>query len=158
MEVSSLVGKPAPAFSAPDQDGKRHASEEFRGSWVLLYFYPKDDTPGCTKEACGLRDAFGELKARGVTIVGVSVDGVKSHRKFADKYILPFTLLADEEKKIVHDYGAWQEKSMYGKTYMGTARVSFLIDPEGIVRKAYPKVKPEEHAREILNDIEGLKN
>jgi peroxiredoxin Q/BCP len=150
------VGTPAPSFEAPDQDGVGRSLSEFQGSWVLLYFYPKDDTPGCTAEACGLRDAFAELKALDLTIVGVSVDDVKSHKKFAEKYHLPFTLLADEKQEIVNVYGVWQEKSMYGKTYMGTQRASFLIDPRGIVRKAYPKVKPEEHAAEIRKDLEDL--
>jgi peroxiredoxin Q/BCP len=147
-------GSPAPDFAAPDQEGTVRTLGGFRGTWLLLYFYPKDDTPGCTKEACGLRDGYAGLRRKGLEIAGVSVDSSKSHKKFAQKYSLPFTLLSDEEKRIVTAYGAWQEKSMYGKTYMGTVRMSFLIDPEGIVRKIYPKVKPEEHAEEIARDME----
>jgi thioredoxin-dependent peroxiredoxin len=154
--MTPIEGSPAPAFRAPDQEGIIRSSDEFRGSWILLYFYPQDDTPGCTVEACGLRDAFAEFHKRGVAIVGVSTDTVKSHQQFAQKYALPFTLLSDEDKTLVNAYGVWQQKSMYGKTYMGTVRSSFLIDPEGIVRKIYPKVKPEEHAAEIVRDLEAL--
>ena|SRR6185436_8260475 len=150
------IGQPAPFFEAPDQDGKTRTLSEFQGSWLLLYFYPKDDTPGCTKEACGLRDHYAPLKAQGLQIIGVSIDSASSHRKFADKYHLPFTLLSDVDHTIVTAYGAWQEKSMYGKTYMGTVRMSFLIDPSGVIRQIYPKVKPEEHAEEILHDLHTL--
>lgn len=149
-------GSPAPAFSAPDQEGTLRSLGEFAGSWLLLYFYPKDDTPGCIAEACGLRDHYGLLRNKSVNVVGVSVDSVKSHAKFALKHELPFTLLADEDKKIVEAYGTWQEKSMYGKSYMGTVRMSYLIDPSGVIRKIYPKVKPDEHAEEILKDVESL--
>ncbi len=133
-----------------------HDNAEYLGSWLLLYFYPKDDTPGCTAEACGLRDHFAELTKAGIRIVGVSTDSSKSHARFVEKYSLPFTLLADEQKEIVQAYGVWQEKSMYGKHYMGIVRTSFLIDPEGIVRKIYQKVKPEEHAEEIARDGANL--
>jgi len=149
-------GDQAPAFRAPDQTGAFRSLEDFAGKWLLLYFYPKDDTPGCTKEACGLRDAFAEYRKRGVEVVGVSCDSVKSHGKFAQKYELPFTLLADEDKAIVEAYGAWGEKSMYGKTYMGTFRMSYLIDPTGKIAKVYSKVKPELHAEEALNDLASL--
>ncbi len=149
-------GQTAPAWSGIDQNGRRHSSDEFRGSWLLLYFYPKDDTPGCTTEACGLRDNIQELLQRGVHVVGVSADDVESHQHFAMKYNLPFILIADVDKVIIKEYGAWGEKSMYGKNYMGIMRMSLLIDPDGVVRKIYPKVKPAEHAEEILHDIEVL--
>lgn len=147
-------GQAAPEFTLPDQDGKEHSLAEYRGSWVLLYFYPKDDTPGCTKEACAIRDYFpnfGKLKAK---VLGVSVDSVASHKKFAEKYSLPFTLLSDEGKQVVEQYGVWGKKQMMGREYMGTLRTSFLIDPEGKIAKIYEKVKPEVHAQEVLQDLE----
>lgn len=146
----------APDFSLPDQDGKKHKLSDYAGQWVLLYFYPKDDTPGCTKEACSMRDnlpKFAKIKAK---IFGISVDSVASHKKFAEKYKLPFTLLADEDKNVVEKYGVWQEKSMYGRKYMGTVRDSFLIDPQGKIAKIYNKVKPEQHAQEVLTDLKEL--
>ena len=147
------VGDPAPAFTLPDQEGKEHSLSEYKGSWVLVYFYPRDDTPGCTTEACGLRDQFpkfGKLKAQ---VFGVSADSVASHKKFAQKFKLPFPLLADPEKKMIQAYGAWGEKKFIGKTYMGIHRMSFLIDPRGKIAKVYEKVKPELHAQEILADL-----
>lgn len=146
----------APAFSLPDQDGNIRSLSEYAGTWLLLYFYPKDDTPGCTEEACSLRDNLSALKAKGLTIIGVSTDSVASHRKFADKHGLPFTLLADEKKEAVSAYGLWAEKSMYGKKYMGTLRSSFLIRPDGTIAKIYEKVKPGEHAAEILHDMDDM--
>jgi peroxiredoxin Q/BCP len=143
----------APDFTLFDQDGKKHTLSHHRGAWVLLYFYPKDDTPGCTKEACMIRDAlpsFGKLQAK---VFGVSVDSVKSHKKFSEKYELPFTLLADEDKKIVHLYGVWSKKKFMGREYMGTLRTSFLINPEGRIVKVYEGVKPEIHAEEVLKDL-----
>lgn len=140
----------APDFELLDQDGKINKLSDYRNQWVLLYFYPKDDTPGCTKEACAIRDsfpAFGELK---VKVFGVSVDSVKSHKKFAEKYDLPFTILADEKKEVVKKYGVWQKKKFMGKEYMGTVRTSFLIDPKGKLAKIYENVKPEIHAGEVL--------
>ncbi len=150
------INKSAPDFSLPDQDGKKHKLSDYRGQWVLIYFYPKDDTPGCTTEACTLRDnlpKFGKLKAK---VFGISVDSIASHKKFAEKYKLPFTLLADEDKKVVEKYGVWQEKSMYGRKYMGTVRNSYLINPEGKIAKIYEKVKPAEHAGQVLEDIKAL--
>ncbi len=146
----------APAFSLPDQDGNIHSLADFAGGWLLVYFYPKDDTPGCTEEACSLRDNLSGLKAKGLAIVGVSTDSVASHRKFADKFSLPFPLLADEGKQVVNAYGVWAEKSMYGKKYMGTLRSSFLIRPDGTIAKIYEKVKPGEHAAEILHDMDAF--
>jgi peroxiredoxin Q/BCP len=150
------VGKKAPAFTLPDQDGKEHSLKDYVGKWVLLYFYPKDDTPGCTIEACTIRDQFKDFKKIGAVVLGVSTDTVASHKKFADAYELPFTLLADEDKEVVEKYGVWGEKQMYGKTYLGTSRTSFLIDPSGKVAKVYAKVKPEKHAAEVIADLKAL--
>lgn len=150
------IGDVAPAFSLKDQHDVTHALADERGKWVLLYFYPKDDTPGCTKEACALRDNFPKFKKLGITVFGVSVDSVKSHGKFADKYELPFTLLADEEKEVVNAYGVWSKKKFMGREYMGTMRWSFLINPDGKIAKIYENVKPELHADEILADLQEL--
>lgn len=150
------VGDSAPDFTLPDQDAKNHSLAEYKGNWLLLYFYPKDNTTGCIKEARELRDDFLGFKKLKVTIVGVSVDSVKSHKKFADEYKLPFTLLADEKKEVVERYGVWQEKSMYGKKYMGTLRTSFLINPKGIIEKIYQAVKPADHSKEVLDDLKNI--
>lgn len=150
------VGTKAPAFKAPDQDGKIRQLKDSAGKWVILYFYPKDDTPGCTKEACSFRDGFTKFKRAGVEVIGVSVDSVKKHAKFVEKYNLPFTLLADEEKKIVEAYGVWGLKKFMGREYMGTNRVSYLINPEGKIAKVYEKVKPDVHADEVLADVKTL--
>jgi peroxiredoxin Q/BCP len=141
---------PAPEFSGDTPGAGRISLKEFRGKNVVLYFYPRDDTPGCTKEACGFRDQFAAFKKKGAVVLGVSVDPVKSHDKFAAKFKLPFPLLADEDKKIVQAYGVWGEKSFMGRKYQGTHRVTFLIGPEGRIRKIWPKVKPAEHAAEVL--------
>lgn len=150
-------GDAAPDFSAPDQDGRIRTLAEYAGEWVLLYFYPKDDTPGCTVEACTFRDEFEAFGDADVTVVGVSTDTVKSHGKFALKHKLPFTLLADEEKKIVEAYGAWGKKKFMGREYMGTNRWSFLIDPKGKIAKIYTSVKPAQHAQEVLDDVAALR-
>lgn len=150
------VGQKAPSFKLPDQDGIMHQLKDYAGQWLLIYFYPKDDTPGCTTEACSLRDNLPKFKKGQAAIVGVSVDSVKSHNKFAIKYKLPFTLLADENKEMVEKYGVWAEKSMYGRKYMGTLRTSFLVDPTGKIAKIYEKVKPGTHAEEILKDLASL--
>ncbi len=147
--------KTAPSFSLPDQEGRLHTLKEYRGQWVILYFYPKDDTPGCTVEACSFRDNFSLLKKAGAVVLGVSVDPVKKHAKFVEKYSLPFTLLADEEKKVVELYGVWGKKKFMGREYMGTNRVSFLIDSKGKLVKIYDPVKPAEHAAEVLADIQA---
>ena len=145
----------APDFELMDQEGKTHKLSDYKGKWVLLYFYPKDDTPGCTKEACAIRDSWAEFKKKNAVVLGVSVDSVKSHNKFHKKYKLPFTILADEEKKIVNQYGVWGEKKFMGKTYQGTNRVSYLISPAQKIVKIYEKGKPEMHAEEVLSDIES---
>lgn len=140
----------APNFSLPDEHGENHTLREYSGKWVLLYFYPKDDTPGCTKEACSLRDHALAYEENDIVVLGVSKDTTESHQKFISKYKLPFTLLADPEKKIIKIYGAENETG-------GTKRISYLIDPEGIIEKVYEKVKPETHAEEVLKDVEALK-
>ncbi len=150
------VGSRAPLFILPDQNGKEHAISDYLGKWVLLYFYPKDDTPGCTKEACGIRDNFGEYKKKKIVVLGVSADSAKSHTKFAVKYSLPFTLLADENKEVVNLYGVWAKKKFMGRDYMGILRHSFLIDPQGDVAKIFDSVKPEAHAREVLEAVENF--
>jgi peroxiredoxin Q/BCP len=143
-------GQKAPAFTAKDQDGNEISLRDYLGKKVVLYFYPKDDTPGCTKEACAFRDNFPNFKKIDAVVLGVSVDGQKAHRKFADKFDLPFTLLVDDEKKIVEAYGVWGLKKFMGKEYMGTNRVTYLIDEQGAIEKVWPKVKPETHATEVL--------
>jgi thioredoxin-dependent peroxiredoxin len=143
-------GDPAPPFTASTNGGGTLSLSELRGKNVILFFYPKDNTPGCTVEACGIRDQFADLKKQGVVVLGVSTDSVKSHDKFVEKFQLPFPLLADEDKKIVEAYGVWGQKSFMGVKYMGTSRVTFLIGPDGRIRKIWPKVKPVHHAAEIL--------
>ncbi|MFZ1075766.1 MAG: thioredoxin-dependent thiol peroxidase [Minisyncoccia bacterium] len=146
----------APAFSLKDQDGKTHSLVDYAGKWVLLYFYPKDDTPGCTIEACSFRDQFQDFNTIGAVVLGVSTDSVASHKKFANTFDLPFTLLSDEFKEVVGRYGVFGEKKFLGKTYMGTTRTSFLIDPSGVIAKVYKKVKPETHAAEVIADLKML--
>ncbi len=147
------VGDKAPAFRTTNQEGEKVSLGDYKGKKVVLYFYPKDDTPGCTKEACSFRDAWSKFRKKGVTVLGVSVDDEKSHRKFADKFSLPFPLLADTDKSIVKSYGVWGEKSMYGRKYMGTHRVTYLIDEKGKIAAVWPKVKPDGHADELLEAI-----
>jgi len=150
IELKLKEGDRAPEFSAETNGGGKISLAELKGKNVILYFYPKDDTPGCTKEACAFRDGFSEFKKRGAVILGVSTDPVKAHDKFADKFKLPFLLLADTDKKIVEAYGAWGEKSFMGRKYMGTHRVTFLIGPDGRIKKIWPQVKPEAHAADVL--------
>lgn len=149
-EIKLKEGDMAPDFSAATNGGGHVSLAELKGRDVILYFYPKDDTPGCTKEACNIRDNFSEFGKRGAVVLGVSTDPVKSHDKFVEKFKLPFRLLADEDKKIVQAYGVWGEKSFMGRKYMGTLRVTFLIGGDGRIRKIWPNVKPDEHATEIL--------
>ena len=144
------IGDTAPDFSAPNQQGDTVWLSDFRGKKVVIYFYPKDDTPGCTTQACNLRDNYSELQQAGYEVIGISGDGVKSHDKFANKYELPFTLVADEDKSINEAYGVWQEKSMYGRTYMGTARTTFVLDEEGKITNIIEKVKTKDHTAQIL--------
>jgi peroxiredoxin Q/BCP len=154
--MSLHLNTKAPDFTLPDQDGKSHTLSDYNGRWVLLYFYPKDDTAGCTTEACMIRDELPNFKKLKAVVLGISVDSVASHKKFTDKYDLPFTLLADEDKNVVEKYAVWAEKSMYGRKYMGTLRTSFLIDPTGRIVKIYEKVKPAVHATEVLEDLKEL--
>lgn len=147
----------APNFTLPDQTGKSHTLKAYRGQWVILYFYPKDDTPGCTIEACSFRDNFTVLKRSDIVVIGVSVDPVKEHAKFVEKYQLPFILLSDEDKTVVNLYGVWGQKKFMGRAYMGTNRVSFLIHPKGKLVKIYDPVKPSEHVIEVLTDVKNLK-
>jgi peroxiredoxin Q/BCP len=153
LELKLKPGDKAPGFTVQTQEGKSVALADFRGKHVVLYFYPRDDTPGCTKEACGFRDVFSQLQQKGAVVLGVSTDPVKTHAKFADKYKLPFTLLADEGKQVVQAYGVWGEKKFMGRKYLGTHRVTFLIGPDGKIKQIWPSVKPEEHAAEVLSSI-----
>jgi thioredoxin-dependent peroxiredoxin len=144
------TGTPAPDFTLPASDGSTVTLSALRGQHVVLYFYPKDDTPGCTIEACSFRDNWHTLEQRGVRVLGISRDSVESHQKFAAKFGLPFTLLSDEGGEVTEKYGVWGEKSMYGKTYMGIFRVTFAIGPDGVIEHVWEKVKPEGHATEVL--------
>jgi len=149
-QLKLKAGDVAPRFSATTSGGGTVSLADLKGQNVILYFYPRDDTPGCIREACTFRDHFAEFKKRGAVVLGVSTDSVKSHDKFAEKFKLPFTLLADEDKTIVAAYGVWGEKSFMGRKYQGTHRVTFLIGPDGRIRKIWPQVKPEGHAAEVL--------
>ncbi|SFQ51132.1 thioredoxin-dependent thiol peroxidase [Hymenobacter arizonensis] len=148
--MSLEPGQPAPDFTANDQDGNLIRLADLRGQRVALYFYPKDDTPGCTAQACNLRDHQEELTAKNIKVIGVSADSEAAHKKFVLKYELPFPLLVDSDKKIVQDYGVWQEKKNYGKTYMGIVRTTFLLDENGIINKIIKKVDTKEHAAQLL--------
>ncbi len=151
------TGQKAPGFVLRDQDGKTVKLSDYRGGWFLVYFYPKDNTPGCTKEARSIKDNIKSFSREKLSVVGISVDSVKSHERFADKYKLPFSILSDEDKKVVREYGVWIKKKMMGREYMGTNRMSFLVGPDGRIAKIYDKVKPAEHAREVMEDIKKLK-
>lgn len=147
-------GKKAPVFTLKNQDGKSVSLKDFNGKKVVLYFYPKDDTSGCTKEACSFRDGFPEFNNLNAVILGISPDSVESHKKFAEKYNLPFTLLSDEPREVIEKYEVWKEKNNYGKKYMGVERTTFLIDENGMIKKIFPKVKVDGHDQEL---IEALK-
>src|SRR3954471_9242651 len=152
-ELTLKEGDKAPTFTVSTNGGGKISLADYKGQNVILYFYPKDDTPGCTKEACAFRDAYGDFNKKGAVVFGVSPDPVKSHDKFVEKFKLPFTLLADEDKKIVESYGVWGEKVFMGRKYLGTHRVTFLIGPDGKIKKIWPTVKPEEHAEEVLAEL-----
>ena len=144
------IGDKAPAFSLPDKDGKLYCLDDFAGKKLVLYFYPRDNTPGCTRQACAFAGALAEFTRLGVNVVGISRDSEASHRKFAEKYSLPFILLSDTELEAINAYGVWQEKKNYGKTSFGVVRTTFIIDENGVIEKIMPKVKPDTNAAEIL--------
>ena len=144
------AGMQAPAFTLADKDGKTVSLSDFLGKKVVLYFYPKDNTPGCTRQACAFAAAYSAFEAKNAVVIGISKDSVSSHSKFAEKYNLPFVLLSDPELQAIQAYGVWQEKKLYGKTSMGVVRTTFLIDEEGKVRKVMPKVKPDTNAADVL--------
>lgn len=150
------VGRKAPAFTLPNQDGEKVRLSEFEGQWVLIYFYPKDMTPGCTAQACSLRDARAKLTRRKLKILGISADSPERHRKFIAKEKLNFELLSDEDHKVLEKYGAWGEKKLYGKSFMGIKRMSFLIDPAGKIRHIWTKVNTKQHADEVLAKLAEL--
>jgi peroxiredoxin Q/BCP len=149
-------GEMAPELGLPDQNGVMHSLAQYRGQWVVVYFYPKDDTPGCTVEACSFRDSFAVFRKASVVVLGVSADPIKKHEKFAEKFSLPFPLLSDETKEVCERYGVWAKKKFMGREYMGINRTTFLIDKEGRIAKVYEKVKPDHHAEAILFDKENL--
>ncbi|MEI6900742.1 MAG: thioredoxin-dependent thiol peroxidase [Bacteroidota bacterium] len=147
------IGDKAPTFTCEDQDGQKISLEDFKGKKVILYFYPKDSTPGCTAEACNLRDNYGLLMKKGFAILGVSADDEKSHKNFSQKNMLPFSLLVDKEKKIIQSYGVWGKKKMYGKEYDGILRKTFIISEAGIVEKIFEKVETKNHTGQILKEM-----
>jgi len=150
------VGDKAPDFKLKDETGREIALSDFKGKKVVIYFYPKDDTPGCTAEACSFRDVYDDLLVAGAVVIGISKDEVSSHKNFKAKYNLPFYLLSDPQHEVIEKYGAWQEKKMYGKISMGTARITYIVDQEGIIRKIFPKVRPEAHGEEVLEAIKNI--
>jgi peroxiredoxin Q/BCP len=150
------IGDEAPRIALPDETGAVHDLTDQRGRWTIVYFYPTDDTPGCTVEACEFRDANETIHERGADVWGISPQGAGSKRKFREKFGLPFTLLADEQHEVADAYGSWVEKQNYGKTYMGTARRTFLVDPQGRIARTWPKVKPEGHAAEVIAALDEL--
>jgi thioredoxin-dependent peroxiredoxin len=156
QNMSLNVGDKAPSFKLKNQDAEVVSLADLKGKPIVLYFYPKDDTSGCTKEACNFRDEFPKFGKMKAEIIGVSADSVESHKKFAEKYKLPFNLLSDEKKEVVEKYGVWQEKSMYGKKYMGIVRTTFIIDGQGKIRKIFEKVKVDEHNQEVMEALKEL--
>lgn len=147
------IGEKAPDFTLSDQNGNAVSLSDFRGRRVVLYFYPKDNTPGCTRQACAFAGAYAEFERKGVAVIGISRDSVASHVRFAEKHSLPFTLLSDPERRAIDAYGVWQEKKLYGKTSFGIVRTTFLIDEHGTIEKIMPKVKPDTNAQEILESL-----
>ena len=147
------IGTKAPAFTLPDQNGKVHSLSDYAGKKVILYFYPKDNTPGCTKQACGFADRYPQFLEKGAVVLGVSKDSVASHKKFEEKYGLPFPLLSDPEKTVLQAYDVWKEKKLYGKVSMGVVRSTYLIDEQGIIVKALGKVKPAENPAQMLEEL-----
>ncbi len=158
MSMIPEIGQPAPDFALPDAEGNRVALKELRGKWVVLYFYPKDNTSGCTVEALEFTALLDEFQKLNAVVLGVSPDSCKSHQKFIEKQSLKVTLLSDEDHQVIEQYGFWVEKSMYGKKYMGVQRGTVIIDPEGVVRHVWPKVKARGHAEEVLSKLKALQN
>jgi len=150
------MNKPAPNFSLQDQDNTIHSLDDYKGKWLVLYFYPKDDTPGCTTEACSFRDEYDYIQEQDAVVVGISKDNPASHKKFAEKYNLHFTLLSDPTTETIQAYNAWGERSMYGKVFLGVIRSTYIISPEGRIVKSYPKVSPKGHAVQIVKDLKEL--
>lgn len=148
-------GDNAPVFTLMNEENQNITLSDFNGKKVVIYFYPKDDAPGCTKEACSFRDVYDDILDEGAIVIGISADTSSSHKKFKNKHTLPFYLLTDVDHSVIESYGAWQEKKMFGKTYMGIARSTFIINENGIVIKTYQKVKPEEHGEEVLSVLRG---
>jgi peroxiredoxin Q/BCP len=155
MPTDMTVGTKAPDFSLPDDSGKNLSLKQFRGKQVVLYFYPKDDTPGCTKEACGFRDALTLIQRKGAVILGVSLDGQAAHQKFKSKYGLPFPLLSDEQATVARSYGVYKEKSMYGRKFWGIERSTFVINTDGTIKAIFRKVKVDGHVDEVLEALKG---
>jgi len=149
------VGTRAPAFTLTDKDGREVSLSDFRGKRVVLYFYPRDNTPGCTRQACAFADRFGDFQALDVAVIGISKDSAASHQRFAEKHGLPFLLLSDPDHTVIEAYGAWQEKKNYGKVSMGVVRSTYVIDGEGVIEKVMPKVKPDTNAAEVLAYLKG---
>lgn len=147
------IGSNAPDFTLSDKDGKKVSLSDFRGKRVVLYFYPKDNTPGCTRQACAFAGAYKQFEKKGVEVIGISRDSAESHRKFAEKYSLPFVILADPELEAIKAYGVWQEKKNYGKVAMGVVRTTFIISPDGVIEKVMNKVKPDTNAAQILAEL-----
>lgn len=150
------INKPAPDFTLPDQDNNLHSLTQYKGQWVVVYFYPKDDTPGCTTEACSFRDDFTELKANNIQVLGISKDSVKSHKKFADKFQLNFPLLSDPDKTVIQAYDSWGKKKFMGREFEGTLRNTYLINPKGVLVKIFERVTPKNHAKEIVTTISQI--
>ncbi len=146
-------GVKAPAFELNDSEGKKHKLSDYLGETIVLYFYPKDDTPGCTKEACSFRDSYADFRNAGVTIIGISPDKVASHKKFKDKYSLPFTLLADPDHQVCEAYGVWGLKKSFGREYEGVYRTTYIINPEGLIQRVFKNVKPSDHSQEVLSEL-----
>ena len=153
MPVTLAKGDPAPDFTLPDQDGAMHSLSDYAGQTVVLYFYPRDDTPGCTKQACSMRDEMGELQAEGAVVLGVSTDDADSHQMFRDKYELNFPLLVDAEAEVATRYGAWGEKTLYGRKSIGMTRATFLIGPDGVLTKVWKRAKAADHGQAVLKAL-----
>lgn len=156
VNTRKLLNKKAPYYSLSDQEGKIRTLSDYKGKWIALYFYPKDDTPGCTKEACSFRDNLESLTQKNTVVIGVSADSVMSHKKFAEKHNLTYPLLSDTETKVIISYGAWRIKKFMGREYEGILRNTYLINPQGIIKRIYEKVTPQNHAIQIFDDIATL--